>query len=484
MQSSLIRVIALSVVTAAFYFTVSAPTLHRDLSPAPAIVAISHRDTIAGENDIRAMVEEAVNLALGPGGMANLIRPTDRVFIKINANFGAVPGGSNPLGYLTDPRVVRAVAQLVTQVVPSSQVQVGEGISHVGTSQLVEFQRGGYDADLNGELDGVPGVQLICLNEPHDPALGTNPAYVTRVDNLPGHQRTTVYLPNPVVRADVRITIPVFKAHNEAGLTAAEKNSIGLAPADIYYSGTCNRSGEVRAALHQTYPRSAAAATADLNAAAPYHLAVVDALTAHRYGPWASQPDRIYPRAILAGRDAVAVDTVLALLAGWDPRAIDYLVYGQNDGLGTCDTGYIGIRGMSVDALRRWVSTQHPGKIPFPSGYGSGINGTRGTTLIETQPPSVALIEPLAGATVSGLVPVRFRWNDNNGVVRAELVADGTTVAQLPYPTTEDTLTWDAWSVSAGAHELAVIVYDAGLAQAVARVTVHVNQTPATLSFF
>ena len=39
-------------------------------------------------------------------------------------------------------------------------------------------------------------------------------------------------------------------------------------------------------------------------------------------------------RLILAGRDAVAVDTVEALIMNWDPQSVKYLVFLNKSGLG------------------------------------------------------------------------------------------------------------------------------------------------------
>jgi uncharacterized protein (DUF362 family) len=479
-----IRLIIAGVIIASVYFAATGPSLTRVSDLQPTTVGIAQTTSSpATYEDVRSLVIQSIESSVGPGGLANVIQPTDQVFIKINANYGAVPGG-DPTGYLTDPRVVRAVAELASAIVPASQIKIGEGISHIGTSDLVEFQQGGYDLDLDGELDGVPGVQFVCLNEPHNAATAHDPAYVTTFTNAPGHQNTIWYIPNVIAQADVRISIPVWKTHDIAGLTAAMKNSVGHLPADIYYSGTYSRGYEVRAAIHQAYPYGPAAAVADINAVVPYQFVVVDALTAHRYGPWDASPDRIFPNAIVSGRDAVAVDTVMASAAGWDATAIDYLVYGQNDGTGVCDSGYILARGMSVNDLRSDLASRFPGKIPFPIGFGTGINATWGSEAAETNPPWVTVTSPGTGDPVSGTVSIAFDCGDAEGVAKAELFVDGVPAGHLPYPTGSGTFSWDSSTASPGSHILTVVVTDGPFNQASDSVNVSIAAAVPTFELY
>lgn len=451
-------------VTAGVLLTVSEPQLRQDLVLEQTIVGIEQAASRpTNDEQVRALVSRAVDLALGPGGFANLVRPQDKVFIKINANFGATPGGA--LGYLTDPRVVRAVASLVAEIVPASQIKIGEGISHIGSQQLTEYRSGGYDMDLDGYLDGVPGVQLVCLNEPHNSTIGTSPAYVTQFANAPGHNRTVYYIPNVVANADVRISVPVLKTHDIAGLTAAMKNSFGIVPADIYYDGSYSRNFEVRLNLHGNVK----GAIADINAVVPYQFAVVDALTAHRWGPWNYEPGRIYPHAILAGRDAVAVDTVAAAMIGWNPTSLSYLVYGQNDGTGVCDSGYIRVRGRSVQQMREDIRQRYTDAYPFPIGYG-------GSQAAETTPPSVTILSPQPDTFISGAALVSFACQDNVRVAKAELLIDGAPTAYLAYPSQNSTFAWDTRETAPGPHTVSVTVYDTVFNESSASVRVQVGE--------
>ncbi len=481
MRTAFIRLIALSLAYVGVYSAITGAQLKPSTSSQRVCVGIAQSpDTPATYEEVRALVDEAIKSVLGPGGFANLIKPTDRVFIKINSNVGAVPGGQ-PLGYLTDPRVARAVAEAVVQVVPADQVQIGDAISHIGSAKYTEYKSAGFDTDLDGFLDGVPGVRMVCLNEPHDPAIGSGTAYVTRYDNAPGHQRTTWYIPNLVAEADVRISVPVLKSHDEAGLTAGMKNSIGLIPCDIYYGPVYSRSSEVLADIHRDYPNGPPAAVADINALVPYDFTVIDALTAHRYGPWVKEPDRIYPHVILAATDTVAVDTVAAAMVGWNPLAIDYLVYAHNDSTGMSDTGYINVQGRSVAEIRADLAQRYPDKFPFPLGYGSRINNRQGVTAVETVPPQVTLITSLPDSTLNGQVQVKFNCSDNTGVAKAELYVDQEPAGFLPYPSSPASFTWNTSNAGTGPHTLEVRVYDGVFNEASAKVTTKIEEPGPTV---
>ena len=71
-------------------------------------------------------------------------------------------------------------------------------------------------------------------------------------------------------------------------------------------------------------------------------------------------------RLILAGRNAVAVDTVLALVMQCDPKKVPHLTQLEADGLGTTDAAKITVLGTQLsDVARAFASRQTeicPGK--------------------------------------------------------------------------------------------------------------------------
>lgn len=78
---------------------------------------------------------------------------------------------------------------------------------------------------------------------------------------------------------------------------------------------------------------------------------------------------------------------------------------------------------------------------------------------IDTEAPTASIIEPLAGATVSGIVPVDIQASDNIGVTRAELWVNNTSVA---VDTSEPfAFSWDSTGAPNGEANLVIRAYDA-----------------------
>lgn len=79
--------------------------------------------------------------------------------------------------------------------------------------------------------------------------------------------------------------------------------------------------------------------------------------------------------------------------------------------------------------------------------------------VVDTQPPSVSISEPLSATSVSGLVAVNVSAADNVGVARVELRVNGVQVATdstLPFA-----LTWDSAGAANGSATLVASAYDA-----------------------
>jgi len=56
----------------------------------------------------------------------------------------------------------------------------------------------------------------------------------------------------------------------------------------------------------------------------------------------------VEPKLALAGSDFVAVDTVAAMVLGFDPQDVGYLVYSVEDGYGIGDISQIEVVGTSI----------------------------------------------------------------------------------------------------------------------------------------
>ena len=96
----------------------------------------------------------------------------------------------------------------------------------------------------------------------------------------------------------------------------------------------------------------------------------------------------------------------------------------------------------------------------------------------DTEAPSVAIVNPLEGATVNGLAPVDIEAFDNIGVSRAELWVNNTSVAVDTSP--PFAFTWDSTGTQNGTANLTVYVFDAANNMGSSSINVAVdNSTPS-----
>jgi hypothetical protein len=163
------------------------------------------------------------------------------------------------------------------------------------------------------------------------------------------------------------------------------------------------------------------------------------------------------------------VDTIGALLMGYDPHAIPYLQMAQEQGLGVGDPAQIEIEGVPLDAVRR----------DFPVPYGDSP-----ARRADAEPPSVTVEVAWVGDPGRELV-VDARADDERGIARVELFLDEGRIARLyaaPYR-----FRLGADLLSSGERRIKAVAYDVALNSAQAQTSVSVplptvtpNQLPDT----
>jgi thermitase len=88
----------------------------------------------------------------------------------------------------------------------------------------------------------------------------------------------------------------------------------------------------------------------------------------------------------------------------------------------------------------------------------SQITVTVNNTVVDTIAPTISIISPAAGATVSGNVSVKVNANDNVGVAKVEFYVDGTlkgSSTAAPF-----TINWNTRKLKAGSHTIYSMAYD------------------------
>lgn len=265
-------------------------------------------------NEVRRMMGELFSL-IGPA--SKIIPLNSRVLIKPNLT---AEENLWEKGILTGPIFMQALVEEVQKARPA-EVIVAEAIA-VGLNTKKAFVANGYE-----EMARATGARLLDLYD----------GEFEEVKTAKGGLLKSVKVSKEVLRADFFINAPVLKTHFASTLTAAMKNLKGTTTYEekkrFHYLG-----------LNK--------AVAELNAVLKPHLIVVDALIAMEGdGPIAGTPVGL--NALLAGTDAVALDTVAARIMDIDPTEVLSLCLAQGMGYGVWDEREIQILGRSIEEIRR-----------------------------------------------------------------------------------------------------------------------------------
>jgi uncharacterized protein (DUF362 family) len=186
---------------------------------------------------------------------------------------------------------------------------------------------------------------------------------------------------------DVVVSLAKLKNHKTAGVTLSMKNLFGLPPNALYGIDAGKETAtEHRAPMHD--PREYGSVklpglkgsgisvepswrvpriTADLCAARPIHLAVIEGITAMSggEGPWCGEENLkvTTPGVVIAGLNPVSTDAVATAVMGYaNPRAVqgtkpfadcdNHLLLGEQAGLGIADLAQIDVLGMPIEKAR------------------------------------------------------------------------------------------------------------------------------------
>jgi len=278
------------------------------------LVAVVKTQQKPSDKEIDVAVRHAVRLI---GGMSRVVKTGDRVVIKPNLVIARAPD----TGATTDPRVCRAIADMVME--------------HGGKPTIAESSFVGLDTEEAIEVAGYnrlreQGYEVIDLK-----ARGTE-----RV-TIPVPQGTAlkeVSLPKIIVDADVIVSVPKMKTHDQSGATLSIKNMKGVLP-DAWKRSFHHRFG----VFHST---------AELLTVLKPSLSVVDGITAMS-GVGPAYGDPVEMDLIIAGKDPVAVDTVTGAIMGFALHELGCVREAARLGVGTGDLKSIEVVGESISRVCR-----------------------------------------------------------------------------------------------------------------------------------
>lgn len=430
------------------------------------------------DEEVRALVDDAIAQVLGPRGLAELVRQGDRVVIKVNI-VGPSQGlpGEKGRGIISDPRIVRHVAGRVREIIGfggTADLKVIDATftdnpdpSDPDNPQSFRYARleragGGvpYDSDGDGILDGGSMAQLVNLD-----SVAKSERFLTVVDEpirgrsevwLPKFLRTKAQADGETEYCDVYLGIPILKSHGFCGMTGALKlhwgSMLGLLEKQEH-AGYGFGTGDVRLFLDYLCA---------MNRARGFDLVIMDALTANRSGPANkvddvdAKTDFILTNAVICSKDPVAIDTVETLFAGYRLDSIPLLESAFRDGIGINIPARIDLRGFDAFCRqKRWLQETYPGcgagSYPLEDGWG---NARTGDDLNVPASLSVTCRREGAGSVYRFAYAATESGPSDHGLARIDLLVNGTVVTRL-----FDSLSAGAVTVDLGDYRGLVVHY-------------------------
>jgi len=275
-------------------------------------VSIVKTDPMPQYPEILHAVQRAFDMI---GGIQDIVKHGDLVLI--NPSWVAPPV-EREAGCITIPEIPRAIADIV-QTRGARPVIAESSAVGVDTEKVIQSSGYGELRDMGYEVINLKKTSYVHIPVPNGKVFETLPFWEL------------------VTQADVIISVPKLKTHDQTEMTCAIKNLKGLL------------TDKGKKANHQ---EGLFEAVIDLMSAVKPQLAVVDAIICQEgVGPVFGKP--VEMNLILAGKDLVSVDSTCARLIGYEPNETLLTVNAAARGLGIMDPDQIEIRGEPLERVQR-----------------------------------------------------------------------------------------------------------------------------------
>ncbi|MFZ5987945.1 MAG: DUF362 domain-containing protein [Bacillota bacterium] len=392
------------------------------------------------DDEIREMVRQAVTLA---GGFKGFIKDHQVVVLKPNLVQMHVDSTGDLFtrefnGITTDWRVTKAVVELVREYNPNGKVYIMEGSAGDKTRDVMNY--------LNYTHDYIPGVdEFIAIEEDSGEWQELDSPALIKYSLPNGLLHKEYYLNRKYYEADILISIPTLKTNSGAVVTGGIKNvSIGATPANIYGLSQ-NSLSRTKMVSHRIVDGELDKWIHDYYLCRPVQFVVIDGLVGFQNGPVPMgrkniSSDKMNMRLVMAGRDAVAVDAVEALVTGWDPLSIAYLGYLNKSFMGNLDTARITVAGKNVDEVRKDFSNRFP-----------KLGGLR---ITDREGPEFSINENTVNED-----KVDIKLEADEETIKVEIYIDGRLHAAIPAPLHKD-ISIDITDLPKGKHLVSVYCFD------------------------
>jgi uncharacterized protein (DUF362 family) len=316
------------------------------------------------------------------GGLRRLVTGKT-VAIKVNLTgspdqrLGHLP---NERTYWTHPAVIGTTIHLMG-LAGAKRIRILE--SPWATAEPLEDYMLAANWEPRDLANAAPRVEFENTNY-----LGRGKAYVRMMTPHGGHIFRGFDLNHSYADCDVFVSIAKLKEHATTGVTLSMKNCFGITPCTIYgdgagvqepglvprggrgpiHFGNRQPSASALAENDPTSPREAGyrvpRVVADLAAARPIHLAIIDGIESinRGEGAWIRGVSPVQPRVLIAGLNAVCTDAVAMAVMGFDPmadrgtppfeRCDSTLRLAEELGVGSGDLSRIEVIGARVEQVR------------------------------------------------------------------------------------------------------------------------------------
>lgn len=263
-------------------------------------------------------VDKAVEEALtGIGGMSRFVRPGNTVLLKVNALTPKLPEAA----VTTHPAMIAAVAR---EVIKAGGVPlVGDSSGGIIAGQAPTKQT--FQVAGIAEAAEKSGARLVNFD--------TSGVRAVQVDG----PVKILHIAQPVLDADVVISMPKLKTHSAAIFTGAVKNMYGCIP------------GFRKAEYHRMLPKlkEFSELLVDILSVSRPSLAIMDGIVGMEgNGPSAGNPRKV--GVVIAGADSVAVDAVASSIIGLNPFDVYSTRIAHRRGLGKGELKDIEVVGLPI----------------------------------------------------------------------------------------------------------------------------------------
>jgi uncharacterized protein (DUF362 family) len=240
------------------------------------------------------------------GGMGKFVKSGQKVLVKPNIGWDAPP-----------ERAANTNPQLIARIVKSCM--------DAGASQVVVFD---HTCDQWNRCYSNSKIEEFARNAGAKVAQADNESFYSEVTVPQGKSLKKVKVHKELLDADVLINVPILKNHNSTTVSLAMKNLLGVVWDRRYYHSND---------LSQCIADFLTFRKPDLNIIDGYRMLA-------RNGPrGVSVADVTDLKALIAGKDIVAVDAAATLMFGREPKEINHIRIADEMKLGIMDLNKVSI---------------------------------------------------------------------------------------------------------------------------------------------